>query len=65
MIIELPMSNGESQQQIGSPIKLSDHEPVYAFTGAALGQHSREILAELGYTQPEIEALYAQQVVAG
>ena len=65
MIIELPMSNGENQQQIGSPIKLSGHEPTYAFTGAALGQHSREILAELGYTRPEIEALYAQQVVAG
>lgn len=65
MIIELPMSDGRSQKQVGSPIKLSEHEPAYKFTGAPLGWHSREILAEIGYTPEEIEALYEQNVVAG
>ena len=31
----------------------------------ALGEHTREVLAEHGFTGPEIEALYAKKIVAG
>ena len=65
MIIEVPTGNGRSQQQVASPIKLSDHTPAYGFSGVPLGQHGREILQQLGYAYDEIQALYAQDVVAG
>ncbi len=64
MVAEVPMQD-EAQRQIGSPIKLSGHEPVYKFSGSLLGQHSFEILDELGYTNEEVERLVAKNVVAG
>ena len=64
MIVAVPMQD-KAQQQVGSPIKLSDHEPDYKFSGSALGQHSFEILTEIGYTNREIETLTANNVVAG
>ena len=65
MLVELPMPNGATQTQIGTPIKLSNHDPAYKFSGVPLGAHTREILTELGYTQAEIETLYVQNIVAG
>lgn len=64
MVVELPMLD-KTQHQIGSPIQLSNHEPAYKFAGSPLGQHSFEILLELGYAKAEIEALIAGKVVAG
>lgn len=64
MIVELPMRD-TTQQQIGSPIKLSNHVPDYKFSGSTLGKHSFEILADSGYTKQEIEALINRHVVAG
>lgn len=64
MITEIPMLD-KTQPQIGLPIKLSGYEPAYKFTGKALGQHSIEILTEIGYTKNEIETLIAGNVVAG
>jgi crotonobetainyl-CoA:carnitine CoA-transferase CaiB-like acyl-CoA transferase len=63
MIVEIPMQD-KTQPQIGSPIKLSDHEPDYKFSGSTLGQHSFEILSEIGYTNQEIETFTANNVVA-
>ncbi|MFT7584753.1 MAG: alpha-methylacyl-CoA racemase [Cellvibrionaceae bacterium] len=65
MLVDVPMRDGTPQQQIGTPIKLSNHEPEYKFTGTALGMHSKEILSELGYTDDEIEAFYSSNMVAG
>jgi alpha-methylacyl-CoA racemase len=65
MVVAVPMADGRSQPQIGSPIKLSNHEPAYPFTGTPLGAHTQQILTTLGYTPSQIEALYAQEVVAG
>jgi crotonobetainyl-CoA:carnitine CoA-transferase CaiB-like acyl-CoA transferase len=64
MIVEIPMQD-KTQPQIGSPIKLSDHEPDYKFSGSTPGQHSFEILSEIGYTNQEIETFTANNVVAG
>lgn len=64
MIVELPMQD-KTQQQIGSPIKLSDYAPDHKFSGSILGGHSSEILAEIGYAKQEIETLIANNVVAG
>ena len=65
LLVDVPLPDGNAQTQIGTPIKLSNHDPAYRFSGVALGAHTKQILAELGYTHSEIEALYAQNVVAG
>ena len=65
MVVDVPMANGESQQQIGTAIKLSGHDPAYQFTGAKLGSHSKDILLSLGYSPEEVKAFYKNGVTAG
>lgn len=65
MVVDVQMANGDSQQQVGTPIKLSGHDPDYKFTGSKLGSHSKSILQSLGYSQDEIEAFYESGVTAG
>ena len=45
------------------PVELSADPAVFARSAPALGQHSAEILAELGYDAAAIEALRTQRVV--
>jgi crotonobetainyl-CoA:carnitine CoA-transferase CaiB-like acyl-CoA transferase len=51
--------------QVGSLFTLSRARTRPSGDTASIGQHSREILAELGYGDAEIAELYAQAVVAG
>jgi formyl-CoA transferase len=44
-------------EQIGSPMRLSETPPRMARAGPLLGEHSAEVLAELGYSQEEIRRL--------
>jgi len=46
-----------------APAQFDDEVPAIRRSGPALGQHSREILAELGYAQAEIDTLVADGVV--
>ena len=64
MIVHVPRPNGNPQPQIGIPIKLSNHTPEYKHIGTNLGAHSNQILAELGYTQTEIDNHKANDIVA-
>ena len=50
---------------IGVPVKLSETPGSIRHRGPALGQHSREILAEHGYTEEEVGALVEAGVVDG
>jgi formyl-CoA transferase len=48
---------------VGSPIKFSDFTP--AITGSPLlGEHTEEVLAELGYDADQIASMRASKVVA-
>jgi formyl-CoA transferase/CoA:oxalate CoA-transferase len=49
---------------VGVPIKLSRTPGSLDVGAAALGEHTREVLAELGYSQNEIDTLLKQHVVA-
>jgi crotonobetainyl-CoA:carnitine CoA-transferase CaiB-like acyl-CoA transferase len=51
--------------QIGSQFTLSRARTRPSGDTASIGQHSREILAELGYSDAEIAQLYAQGIVVG
>jgi len=54
MIVEVPEADGKMQKQIGAAIKFDQIEPTYNFVGAKLGEHTQEILKEIGYSQEQI-----------
>ena len=57
MIVDVPKADGSVQRQIGSPFKFSQSQPIYKHVGAALGQHTQEVLTELGYSDGQVEQL--------
>ena len=54
---------GEMRMQ-GPLFRLSEDGPTIAFTGRAPGADTDSVLAELGYTTDQIEALRAQGAIA-
>jgi crotonobetainyl-CoA:carnitine CoA-transferase CaiB-like acyl-CoA transferase len=63
MIAEVPHAKAGRVKTLGSPIKFSE-TPTNLRRGAPLlGEHSREVLAELGYGAAEIDRLVADKVV--
>jgi formyl-CoA transferase len=50
-------------KSIGSPIRMSRNETTAKAPSPALGQQTREVLGELGYSSDEIEALIKARVV--
>ncbi|MCA9846142.1 MAG: CoA transferase, partial [Dehalococcoidia bacterium] len=46
-----------------SPIKMSKHETGARHFAPELGQHTEEILLEMGYSWDEVAALKDQQVI--
>ena len=63
MIVEVPHSRLGLVKTIGLPVKFSA-TPGKVATGAPVyGQHSREVLAEYGFDESEIEKLIASGVV--
>lgn len=57
MIVEVPKENGEIQKQIACPIKFSSGTPQYKHIGCQLGEHTMDVLKEIGYSIQEIEQL--------
>lgn len=59
MVVEVEHSRLGPVKALGSPVKFS-HSPTSILRGAPmLGEHTREILGEYGYSDSEIEALAA------
>lgn len=55
--VTLPLCENKTVQQLGCPIKLSACPPEYRHAGYPDGYHTKEILAELGYSEAEIAEL--------
>jgi len=52
-------------QIMGLPFTITDHDRGLKRTAPRIGEHSREILGELGYDESRIDRLIADNVVAG
>jgi CoA:oxalate CoA-transferase len=55
MIVELDTPEGGKVKQVGISVKLSDTPGSIRSLAPKLGQHTDEILADLGYEQSQIE----------
>lgn len=63
MLVDLPHRLG-SIGSVGIPVKLSETPGAVRSAGPLVGEHSRELLTELGYARTEIDALVEQGIVA-
>jgi formyl-CoA transferase len=63
MVQELTHPQAGRVNGLGNPVKLSLTPPVMAAAAPMLGQHTDAILRELGYTDRDVAALRAQEVV--
>jgi formyl-CoA transferase len=61
-IVEVPHKVRGSYFTVGSPIKFSDMKPEVT-ASPLLGEHTDEVLAELGYSAEQIKAMHASKAV--
>jgi crotonobetainyl-CoA:carnitine CoA-transferase CaiB-like acyl-CoA transferase len=59
MVVEIDHPTLGRLQTLGSPIKMSATPPIAGRRAPLLGEHTRDVLAELGYTPDEIDAMVA------
>ena len=64
MVIEAGEVDGRTVRQVGIGPKLSETPGSVRFTGATTGQHTDEVLGELGYSADAIRALRESGAVA-
>ena len=57
MVVDVPKKDGKTQRQIGTAIKFDGVQPTYKFVGAKIGEHTTDILKQLGYTEDTITEL--------
>ena len=62
--LDLPRAGGGTVPGVRTPIRMSGTPLVYERASPRLGEHTADILAELGYARPEIERLKSDRVVS-
>lgn len=63
MVCEYPQTNGEVRRGLGIPVKLSGTPGTIRTAPAEFGQHTRDILRELGYQPQDIDELVLRRVI--
>ena len=64
MIVDIEEEGGGTRTQVGIMAKLSETPGAIRTPGPEVGQHTPEILTELGYDEPAIEALRRSEAIA-
>ncbi|MBB4863839.1 crotonobetainyl-CoA:carnitine CoA-transferase CaiB-like acyl-CoA transferase [Pseudomonas nitritireducens] len=64
VVTQVPNGKGGEQRQMACPIRFSAGLPEPRHIGAALGAHTAEVMAELGYSDEQVAALKAAKVIA-
>lgn len=65
MLVPMPHPDVPDLRVVGSPLNLDGVRPTSHRAPPRLGQHTEEVLVELGYSPAEIDALSQQRVVGG
>ncbi|MHC8345477.1 CaiB/BaiF CoA transferase family protein [Pseudomonas sp. RT6P73] len=63
LVAEVPRWDGSTQSQMACPLKFSEGLPEPRHIGAALGQHTDQVLGELGFSAERIEELRRAKVI--
>ncbi|HEY2529344.1 MAG TPA: CaiB/BaiF CoA-transferase family protein [Xanthobacteraceae bacterium] len=63
-MLEIALANGGRAKLPRLPVEIGDHDFALRRQPPAIGEHSAEVLRELGLTEVEIEALRARSIVA-
>jgi len=63
LVTEVPRGDGSTQAQMACPLKFSDGLPEPRHIGAALGQHTDQVLGELGFSAQRIAELRRAKVI--
>ena len=61
--VEAPDLPGGKVSQVGIPIRLSDTPGRVRHVGSVTGQHTGEVLRDLGYTEERVNDLQQREVV--
>ena len=64
LVTQVPRADGTTQAQIACPLKFSGGLPAPKHIGAAVGAHSDQVLAELGYSVEQIAELRQAKAIA-
>ncbi len=57
LVVDVPRPGGGAQRQIASPWRFGEGAAEYRHVGAALGEHTVEVLTAAGFSDEQIEAL--------
>ncbi|WP_207286447.1 CaiB/BaiF CoA-transferase family protein [Pseudomonas sp. FW300-N2A2] len=63
LVTDVPRGDGTSQAQMACPLKFSDGLPEHRHIGAALGEHTDQVLGELGFGAERIAELRRAKVI--
>ena len=63
MVADIEHGDGQTVRTFGIGIRLSATPGSFRTPPAQFGQHNHEILAELGYSEAEIERLRADNII--
>ena len=64
VVTQVPTGQGGEHPQFACPFRFSAGLPDPRHIGAALGAHTAEVMAELGYTDEQVAALKAAKIIA-
>lgn len=63
LVTQVPRGEGTAQAQMACPLKFTHGLPEPRHVGAALGQHTEEVLGELGFSASKIAELRCAKVI--